>query len=262
MRLGLTLIGTLALASATHAYADQWNKHWSVGPKPELRIYTNDASVVVQAGDGNGIDATLTTRGLPIGSNGVQVTEHQSGNSVDINVKAPSMHFSFGERSIKLEVRVPRELASEVHTGDGSVHLMGLHGSVRADTGDGSIQAEDLDGNFDAHTGDGSVHVGGRFDHVLLHTSDGSVALSAARGSRMASDWKVETGDGSVRLTVPHELAADVELATGDGSIHSDLQLNSEGKRSGGHWMTGKLNGGGPSLRVRTGDGSISIATI
>jgi len=262
MRLVFTLIGTLALGGAGHAYADQWNKHWSVGPKPELRIYTNDASIVVQAVDGNGIDATLTTRGVSIGSNGVQVSEHQSGNNVDINVKVPNMHFSFGDRSIRLEVRVPRELVSEVHTGDGSVRLIGLHGSVRADTGDGSIQAEDLDGSFDAHTGDGSVHVGGRFDHVILHTSDGSVTLSAGRGSRMASDWKVETGDGSVRLTVPHDLAADVELATNDGSIHSDLQMMTESKRSSGHLMTGKLNGGGPSLRVRTGDGSISIGTI
>ena len=144
------------------------------------------AFAVVQAVEGTGIDAVLTTRGWPIGLNGVQVSEHQTGNSVDINVKVPSMHFSFGDRSVKLEVRVPRELTSEVHTGDGSIHLMGLHGSLRADTGDGSIQAEDLDGSFDAHTGDGSVHVGGRFDHVMLHTSDGSVAFSAGRGSRMA----------------------------------------------------------------------------
>ncbi len=260
MKSVFVLIGALAVATA--AYGDQWNKHWSVGPKPELRIYSNDASVTVQAVEGSGIDAVLITRGWPIGSNGVQVSEHQTGNIVDINVKVPSMHFSFGDRSVKLEVRVPRELTSEVHTGDGSIHLMGLHGSLRAETGDGSIQAEDLDGNFDAHTGDGSVHVGGRFDHVMLHTSDGSVAFSAGRGSRMASDWKVETGDGSVRLSLPHELAADVELTTGDGSIHSDLPLVGDGRHSSGHLMTGKLNGGGPSLRVRTGDGSISIGTI
>lgn len=253
---------SLAVSSvfAPNVTADQWNHHWAVAPNPELHISAGDAAVVVEADNTNGIDATLTTRGWSIGGSGVQVSEHRNGNRVDIDIKVPSLHFSFGDRSIRLEVRVPRELTGDIHTGDGSIRLDGFHGSIRADTGDGSIQGEDLDGTLYVHTGDGSVHIRGRFDNVQLRTNDGSVEFNARRGSRMRSDWRVQTGDGSVRITLPADLAADLELHTGDGHIQSDLPLTVTGLQSG-HDIRGKLNGGGPSLTVRTGDCSITVGS-
>jgi DUF4097 and DUF4098 domain-containing protein YvlB len=242
------------------AGADEWNRHWSVRPKPELRVSAGDAAVTVQATETNGIDATLTTRGWSIGASGVRVTEHQSGNVVEIDVKVPSQHVNFGNHSIRLELRVPRELVANIHTGDGSIRLRGLHGPLRADTGDGSIQGDDLDGTLEANTGDGSVHVTGRFDNVQLHTQDGSIEFQAARGSRMQSDWRVQTGDGSVHLNLPPDLAADLELRTGDGHIRLDLPLTVSGTHSE-HEVSGKLNGGGPLLAVRTGDGSITVGS-
>ncbi|MBV8550940.1 MAG: DUF4097 family beta strand repeat protein [Acidobacteriaceae bacterium] len=261
MRNALTIAFTGLLLFQAKAGAEEWNKHWTVGPKPELHIVAGDASVQVEAGEENAIDATVKTHGYSIGPSGVRIVEHQSGNRVDLEIREPSMHFSFGMHSIRVEVRVPRELAAEIHTGDGSIVLHGLHGALRVDTGDGSIQGEDLDGSLTAHSGDGSVHMRGRFDSLELHTQDGSVEVQAFRGSRMSSDWKVETGDGSVHLALPHDLSADVELQTGDGSIHLDLPVTVNGMRSE-HELRGKLNGGGPLLRVRTGDGSIAVNSI
>lgn len=240
------------------AQGEEWNKHWTVGPKPELHVTAGDASVRIEPGENGGIDATVRTRGWSIGDNGVKILEHQNGNRVDLEVREPPSHFNFGTRSVSIEVRVPRELLAEIHTGDGSIEARGLHGSLRMDTGDGSIQGDDLDGALTAHTGDGTVHINGRFDVLQLHTSDGSVDVSVMNGSRMAADWKVETGDGSVRLELPHDLAADIELQTGDGSIHLDMPVTVNGMRNE-HELRGKLNGGGPLLRVHTGDGSISV---
>ncbi len=252
------LLGTCLLPQAK---GEQWSKHWSVGTAPELRIHAGDAAVEIRAENTDGIDATLNTRGWSIGRNGVQVIEHQNGNSVDIDIKVPSMHFSFGDRSIRLEVRVPRELTGDIHTGDGSIKLLGVHGSLRADTGDGSIQGENLDGTLEARSGDGSVHVTGRFDRLQLHTQDGSVELNVQHGSRMGGGWRVETGDGSVRVNLPRDLATDLELHTGDGHLRVDLPFAAEGMNSG-HELHGKLNGGGPPLVVRTGDGSINIGAV
>lgn len=258
MRVAATIALSGLILFQSRAAAEEWNKRWTVGPKPELHVAAGDASIRIEAGDSGAIDATVKTRGWSIGDNGVKILEHQSGNRVDLEVREPSSHFSFGARSVSIEVRVPRELMAEVHTGDGSITLRGLHGSVRMDTGDGNIQGDDLDGALTAHTGDGSVHMNGRFDVLELHTSDGSVDVSVLQGSRVSSDWKVETGDGSVRLELPHDLAADIELETGDGSIHLDMPVTVNGMRSE-HEIRGKINGGGPLLRVRTGDGSISV---
>lgn len=241
--------------------ADQWNKHWTVGAKPQLRIHAGDAAVIVTGGNGSGIDANLTTRGWKIGGDGIQVIEHQMENFVEIDVKVPPSHFMSGNQQIRLEVRVPRELSGDIHTGDGSIELRNLTGSLRVDTGDGSIRAEELDGSLDAQSGDGSVHVQGRFDNLRLHTQDGSVELSADSGSHVRSDWHVQTGDGSVRVRVPSDLAADVALHTGDGSIRLEGRALSITGTQGDHDVRGKLNGGGPSLSIRTGDGSISFSS-
>jgi DUF4097 and DUF4098 domain-containing protein YvlB len=258
-----TALGTFALALfamvPVSARADQWNKHWAVGAKPELRIHAGDAAVTVIGVTGSSVDATLTTRGWRIGGGGIEVSDHQMQNFVEIDVKVPSTRFNMGMHDIRLEVRVPREMTGDIHTGDGSIELRGLRGSLRVNTGDGSIHGEDLDGSLDAQTGDGSVHIQGRFDDVRLHTQDGSVELNADDGSRVRSEWRVQTGDGSVHVRVPRNLSADLDLHTGDGTIQLDVPSMSVNGRQQEHDVRGKLNGGGPTFTVRTGDGSITF---
>lgn len=253
------MLGTVVFSSA--ARADEWTKRWPVNGKPELRVTAGDASIAVEVGATDEITALVRTRGISIGNSDLRITEHQDGNRVELELREPSTHFNFASRSIEVRLRVPRELLADLHTGDGSIKLKGLHGVIRVHTGDGSIQGDDLDGGFDARTGDGSMHINGRFDDLKLRTSDGSVDIQASHGSRMATEWRVETGDGSVHMGVPRDLAANIELRTGDGSIHSDLPLTVEGTKKE-HELEGKLNGGGPSLSVRTGDGSISLGEI
>ena len=110
---------------------------------------------------------------------------------------------------------------------------------------------------LDAHTGDGSVHISGRFDKLQLHTQDGSIEVEAREGSRLDGDWHIQTGDGSVRLRMPRNMAADLEAHTGDGSIHVDLPGATSSRNE--HMLQAKLNGGGPALLLRTGDGSITV---
>lgn len=257
MKAVLAMAGLL-LTQCVGAKADEWHKHWSVTGKPELHVSAGDAAVEVASGSSDGIDATVTTRGWSIGDNGVRIIEHQNGNRVEIDIKLPETHFSWGNKSLKLEVRVPRELMAEIHTGDGSVKLRDLAGSIRADTGDGSITASHMDGSLDAHTGDGSVNIAGRFENLKLQTQDGSVSLEVMEGSKVNSDWRVQTGDGSVSLHLPKDLSANLELHTGDGHISLDVPLTVTGMQSQ-HAVQGKLNGGGSLFLVRTGDGSISV---
>jgi len=254
-------ISSFSWLATAPAQAEDWTKRWTVDVKPELRVTAGDASISVEVGSDGEISALVRTRGVGIGGSGVRITEHQDANRVELEIREPSSHFSFGMRSIEVHLRVPRQLSADIHTGDGSIKLTGLHGALRVNTGDGSINGEDLDGSLDAHSGDGSLHVSGRFDELKVRTSDGSVDVEARAGSRMATDWRVETGDGSVHLGVPRDLAADISLRTGDGSIHFDLPLTVQSNHRE-HEVEGKLNGGGPQLNVRTGDGSIRLGAL
>jgi DUF4097 and DUF4098 domain-containing protein YvlB len=256
-----SMVALAGLCLLPAARAEEWNKTWSVGAQPELRVEAGDASIDLAGGDSSSIQARLTTEGYKIGYDGIQVIEHQTGDHVDIRIKEPSHNFgSWGRHSVRLHLTVPRQLTAIVRTGDGSIRLRDVRGSLRVDTGDGSIEGGNLGGALDAHTGDGSMRLDGLFSDVRLRTGDGSIQLTALPGSSMHSNWELNSGDGSITVSVPKNLSADVQLRTGDGHIKTDLPLTVSDFHSRRE-IHGKLNGGGPLLSIHTGDGSITVGT-
>jgi hypothetical protein len=255
----LLLIPLLALAAST-ARADEWSKHFTITGTPELHIDANDGAVVVHTWDRKEIQARVTTTRWKIPSE-VQVIDHQTGDRVEIELRMPHQGFRFnmGNRSIRIELNVPREIRSDIRTGDGSITVSDLRGNTRLTTGDGRIEANALDGSLQARTGDGRVRVQGRFDSLNLHTGDGSIEADVNAGSRMASEWTIRTGDGHVTLRLPSGFSAELDVHTGDGHIQSDLPVTASGGRYREHELRGKLNAGGPLLVVHTNDGSIRL---
>jgi hypothetical protein len=77
-------------------------------------------------------------------------------------------------------------------------------------------------------------------------------------GSRMTGDWSIRSGDGNIRLSLPEGFAADLDLSTGDGRIRVDYPISIE-KIKSENKLAGRLNAGGKSLRIRAGDGDITI---
>jgi hypothetical protein len=247
----------------TAALADDWSKRFAISGKPELRVDANDGSVRVRTWDRKEIEASVTTIGWRIASSEVQIIDRQVGDRVELEVRIPHRPFSamFGHRSIRVEIQVPRELRSDIRTGDGSITVESLRGETRLNTGDGRIDADLLDGKLDASTGDGKIRVRGRFDQLNLHTGDGSIEAEIASGSRMTSEWSVRTGDGHVTLRLPPNFSAELEVHTGDGHIDSDLPVTVSGARRD-HELRGRLNAGGPMFTVRTNDGSIRLERL
>jgi DUF4097 and DUF4098 domain-containing protein YvlB len=239
--------------------------------------------VTVTGADQNQIDARVTTQGWKVGSNDVQVIESQSGNSVSIEVRVPHWNWSFfggsHNRSVRVELRVPRELALNVRTSDGNVTASGVSGKIEFDTGDGNVTANSvrgdirmhtgdghidghsLDGSLDADTGDGNLRIDGRFDALALKTGDGSIDAQVATGSKVANGWNLHSGDGHITLRLPSDLNAYLDAHTGDGSITLDIPVQVSGSLSHSA-VRGKLNAGGGTLAVTSGDGSIHIEKL
>ncbi len=260
--LQVSLVCGLASTALT---ADEWSKDFAISGRADLRVDAQDGAVNVRTWDRKEIHARITTVGWRISSSEVQVVEHQTGDRVELEVRIPhrpfSVNFGIGHRSVHVELQVPTELRSDIHTGDGSITIEGVHGDTRLSTGDGHIEAYRLDGSLDAKTGDGLVRARGRFDLLNLHTGDGSIEAEIENGSRMSSEWSVRTGDGHVTLRLPSSFSADLDVHTGDGRIESDLPVSVSGLHHD-HELRGKLNAGGPPLVIRTNDGSIRLERI
>jgi DUF4097 and DUF4098 domain-containing protein YvlB len=207
----------------------------------------------------------------------VTVTDSQTGDRVDIEVRLPQSHSGFhGHRSVTLALRVPPQADLDVRTGDGSVDAKpvsgrlsistgdgsitaeGLQGEVRLHTGDGSIKATGLAGKLEADTGDGHMSVRGRFDVLTLGTGDGGIDAEVEAGSKVEAAWSLQSGDGSITLRLPGDFSADLDAHTGDGHIVLEKPVTVTGTISPSA-VRGKLGSGGQTLRIHTGDGSIRL---
>jgi DUF4097 and DUF4098 domain-containing protein YvlB len=266
------------LGSAGTVQAAEWHKTYTVSGKATVHIETNDGAVRVSSADGKQIEARVETVGWNINDSEVRIIERQTGDRLDFEARVPNdrLTFGFSRRSLRIELRIPRDADLSVHTGDGSVetgnnggsveirtgdgHIVvnGAKGDIRLSTGDGRINATGLDGRLDASSGDGHIQVEGRLDAVNLKTNDGTIEGRFARGSQVSTSWNVRSGDGRITLRLPENFKADLDARTGDGGINVDFPVTVT--RKADSEFRGKLNGGGLPLTIRTGDGSINIS--
>jgi hypothetical protein len=241
-----------------------------------VHIDADDGSVRVSSADIAQVEMEVVASGYDVQHDlDISMTPH--GDRVDIVAKTRShwQIFNVTRHDLHIEVRIPRDAdvqvssgdgsveanaiagALDVRTGDGNVDVRQASGSIKLHTGDGSITARGLDGFVDASTGDGNVSLDGRFDALAVTTGDGNLVANAAAGSRMVQAWALNTGDGNVHLGLPGDLQAHIDARTHDGSVHSSIPLHHSSSRA-----HGDLNGGGPPITVRTGDGSIHLDAI
>jgi hypothetical protein len=163
----------------------------------------------------------------------------------------------FSVLSVEIDAPVPRESDLDIHTGDGRIEVVDVKGNAHLATNDGRIRVCRADGSLNASTSDGSIEADGRFDALDVHTGDGHVRVNAQPGSRISgSGWSVHTKDGRVDVLVPDKFAADLDAETHDGHVTADVPVEVAGQM-GHSRLRSKLNSGGPTLRIRTGDGSI-----
>jgi DUF4097 and DUF4098 domain-containing protein YvlB len=280
MRLVRLLPAAFALVFlACRALAEPWDRHFQVGAHPHVTVEADDGRVEIITWDRPEVSVHVESRGWRIGSQ-LRLEAEQHGSDVNISARTPQgIRFDFSTKELRIQVSMPREADLDVHTGDGpvavsaltgrvdvrtgdgSISLRGVHGDIRLNTGDGSIDGEGLDGALNASTRDGRVRVSGRFDALEIGSGDGRVIAEAEPGSVVREGWSLHSRDGSLSLRVPPGLKADLEAQTGDGSIRLDLPVEVTGERGRSH-LQGRINGGGPPLRLHSGDGSIRVEQI
>src|ERR1700735_1650070 len=219
-----TFLPWLALAAAaTPARADDWSKTYQISGRADLRVSTDDGDVTIVGSDQKQIDAHVTTEGYKIASNEVRIEESQNGDHVVISVKLPHMNWSFWGSKHK-SVKVELHVPRELE--------------LDVQTSDGNVVAQNVAGRIHFNTGDGNVTATG------VH-----------------GDIHLRSGDGHINSRLPGDLNADVEAHTGDGSITVNLPLTVSGSLSHSS-VHGKLNAGGGTLSITSGDGSIHLAKL
>jgi hypothetical protein len=245
-------------------YVERDEKHFAVSGRPDVSLTTFDGSIEVRPWDKAGVQVVIEKRGRDHDDvAAIEVAAEQHGDRIDIHVTEPKrdhIGFHFNSRSARLIVSVPAAADVAAKSGDGSIDIERVAGHVQLRSGDGSIRGRMLGGDVEANTGDGSIRLDGKLTGLRVRTGDGSVTIHADAGSSPAADWDIVTGDGSVTLEVPDGFGAELDAHTGDGGIRMhDVTLSNVTGEIGKRSLRGRLGDGGHTVRVRTGDGSITL---
>lgn len=265
-----------------HGMSLMLEREFDVGAGWQLAVDVPDADVSIRPGR----DGEASVRVFMSGRDrdrGREAFDHLGFEAevrgTELTVGAHGSRFdrseSHGDRSgvgFLIEVTVPPSIGGTVSTGDGDISLGDLRGDYELETSDGDISVGRLSGSLYLRTSDGDVRAGALAgERISVRTSDGDVQIGALTGPA-----EISTSDGDIRVQI--DRAGDLTLRTGDGditiyadeSLRADLDFSGESIDLGSGFTLaagrlhprgarGTLNGGGPTLRAHTGDGTISM---
>jgi hypothetical protein len=279
MRTVATAILFAALASTTAFAESNWDKSYNVSGTASLQVGTDDASTRVQSCGGcRTVHIRVDGRGQDLSR--WHITEMQGGNGIQFSMKrvdgASNWFHMGGNTSPEVVIETPQQTTLQLHTGNGSTTVTGLHGNVDVRSGNGTVQLEDVSGELRTAMGNGSLSIRraegtlsisggngtisaeGRFSQFESHTGNGTVHLTLLPGSVLAASSHITTGNSNITLQLPRDLKADIQASNGNGGIHNSLPLltTAVGRNS----LHGSLNGGGPTIKLQAGNGGINIS--
>ena len=266
-------------------------KTFTVTGVPDVQLETFDGSIEVHSWDRAEVEVEVEKRAMEQGVvDEIRFTAEQRGDTVVVKVTGPARRHFEGVQigvnispSARLRVALPRSSQLTASSGDGSISVEDVRGTLNLRTGDGSVRAsrvagqihirsgdgsirlERAEGTLDLETDDGSIIVEAKLAGLRARTSDGSIRLDVEPDSVMAADWDVQTGDGSVTLSLPGSFDAELDAETRDGAVRASHPAVSSESRSGEdreerrRTLKATLGAGGRTIKVRTGDGTIRI---
>lgn len=272
-----TAAAVLTLA-ALPAFASEatFERNLSVSGHVELSVNTGSGTIHVTRGSDNQVHIFGKVHSNNWGDNNdARVHEiaanppiEQTGNIVRIGMHHENLH----NISIDYEIQAPANSFLDAGSGSGDIKVEGVGDNAKISTGSGSIHATGLQGGFTLNTGSGDIVADqtGSGD-VKAQTGSGNIDLKNVNGGLKAGtgsgdikiagsptmDWKLETGSGSIEFW-PGSTGFTLDASTGSGSVHTDREMAVQGSFDR-HHITGKINGGGPTVRIETGSGDVRI---
>jgi len=230
---------------------------------------------------GGAVSAETGGGSIDVGTVGGELNLHTGGGGIAIRSAKGKIVAESGGGSV---VVISGLQGAVLETGGGSIKVNQCTGKVKATTGGGSIDLGDISGPAEIETGGGSIRLSSAQGPVRAETGGGSIELYgvpsaraetgaggivakfvSSNGARNDSVLETSAGDITVYLAndLPITVRATVDMANGHKirSDFSEIQVNSEGGSYGPQTITaeGKLNGGGPVMKIRTTTGDIAI---
>jgi hypothetical protein len=276
-----------------------FEKTLTVSGPVDLEVLTHSGDVTVRAGSSGSvfIRGKIFVGDRWFGSNR-EADVHQIEQNPPIRQEGNSIHIDYlnlRNISVDYEISVPADTTIRTRSGSGDQTIEGTHGNVDTQTGSGDVRLANLTGEIRLQTGSGNIRArqisgpvrGGTGSgdveieeiaagDIELHTGSGNINARGVQGGfhgetgsgdvtaegSQSGTWDIRTGSGNVHVRLPANAAFDADISTSSGSLDvgTPIEMTVQGRVGDMHkQIHGKVHGGGPLLRVRTGSGDIHI---
>ncbi len=193
----------------------------------------------------------------------LRIYKEQPKNTIGINV---NVHF---------DITCPQNVQVNLGSTNGKVESKGVEGAVTASSTNGAVEVDGGSKQISLKTTNGSVNfknitgaikasstngaVKGTIetltDTAQLSTTNGSIDVSVEEG---VAPIKAGTTNGSLSITLPEDYSGHLDAKTSNGRIHSDFDVQFEGKKK--NRVDGPIGAGGETeLSLHTTNGNINI---
>jgi hypothetical protein len=256
-------------------------RQFDIDPGGTLRVDFVDGDIHVETAAGSGVEVEVLVRARDLDwarevFQDMEFRTELSGNVLEIRALDASIEGHEYRRNggvgVLTVVTVPDRFNVDISTSDGDIVVGNLQGNVQLKSQDGDIQLGQVRGQeVRIQTADGDVQTGElTVASAVVRTADGDLDLSAVSGNlnattadgdiqlrlREPGDVTLRTGDGDITIIAPTDLAAQIDFDGEDLSVAGGFEITG---RVSSNRVIGEMNGGGPTVQARTGDGAISL---
>lgn len=219
----------------------------------------------------------------------------QTGDAVRASAKYTKPSWFRAPVYVEFDVTVPRSCDATLTTSGGNVSVSDLAGAVKARTSGGDITLGRIHGPVDARTSGGNVKLaacaqsafletsGGNIDagpvarELRITTSGGNIRINGAEGAvdartsggtinatfaRVSNECALSTSGGDMEVRLGKSSALLLDAMTSGGRVWASdaLQIDTlAGCNGGKNRLAGKVNGGGPLVKLRSSGGDIDV---
>ncbi len=230
---------------------------------------------------GGGVNAETGGGSIDVGTVSGDLGLHTGGGSIQVRHANGKVVAETGGGSVSIQ---SGSQGATIETGGGSIEVRQCNGKVKVSTGGGSVDLSDIGGPAEIDTGGGNIRLTSAKGHVHAETGGGGIELLGVPSARAETgaggitvklvntgaernDSDLETGAGDITVYIASDVAINVRASVDMGNGHHirsefpEIHIGSEGNQWEPKTLTaeGKLNGGGPTLKVRTSTGDITF---
>ena len=226
----------------------EWRRSYPLQAGGRVEISNVNGKIDVRPGSGNTVEvvAVKSARGASPEAarealQRIEIIEAATSTSVKLETKLQRGGgglFHIGSGEVRYTVTVPANAEVHFTTVNGGIELTGLTGRINAEATNGGIRAREVAGPIQASTTNGGVDV------ELTRVAESGV--------------KLECTNGGITLRLPSDAKANISASVTNGGIDTG-GLSVETSEFSRRRLEGRLNGGGPSIRIEGTNGGIHL---